>query len=143
MKNPAIRALTAAAGVLCAVVGIVGMFVPVLPTTPLLLLAGFLLARSSNRLNAWLEGTRAYQAYVIPFKENRGIAFKTKVRILCVSFAVMAVSAFAVRNIETWNVVVWIVLALVSCWLLYLMSFRIPTLEAGAAPQATEGEAAN
>lgn len=143
MKNPAIRGLMAAAGVLCAVVGIVGMFVPVLPTTPLLLLAGFLLARSSKRLNAWLEGTRAYQAYVIPFKENKGIALKMKVRILCVSFAVMAVSAFAVRNIETWNIVVWIVLALVSCWLLYLMSFRIPTLEADAAPQATEGEAAN
>ncbi len=128
MRNPVIRALLACCGVICAILGIVGAFVPVLPTTPLLLLAAFLFARSSERLDRWLASTKVYQAYVVPFREKRGIETRVKNRILLVSLAVMLASAFAVRGVDGVNYLVWGVLAAVYAWLLYLMKIRIPNL---------------
>ncbi|MEG0322758.1 MAG: DUF454 family protein [Raoultibacter sp.] len=113
--------LLACAWIAC-IAGFVGVFVPVLPTTPLLLLATFLFAKSSPRCHAWVQSTKVYQKYVIPFKENGGIPASVKIRILTVSFVLMSISAILVQR---WYV--WLVLGLVALWLLYLMCIRIPT----------------
>jgi uncharacterized membrane protein YbaN (DUF454 family) len=110
-------------GWLCVVLGVVGIFVPVLPTTPFLLLATFLFANSSPRFHAWIQKTGVYRRYVVPFKESGGIPLGQKVRILLISFTVMGISAWAVPRIY-----VWIILAAVALWLLYLMFVRIPTI---------------
>ncbi|MEG1517257.1 MAG: DUF454 family protein [Raoultibacter sp.] len=103
-------------------IGVVGVFVPVLPTTPLLLLATFLFAQSSPRCHAWILSTKVYRRYVLPFKEAGGIPASTKVRILTLSFVVMGISAYLVQR---WYI--WLVLGLVAAWLVYLMCLRIPT----------------
>ncbi|MEG1831515.1 MAG: DUF454 family protein [Raoultibacter sp.] len=103
-------------------IGVVGVFVPVLPTTPLLLLATFLFAKSSPRCHAWILSTKVYRRYVLPFKEAGGIPASTKVRILTLSFVVMGISAYLVQR---WYI--WLVLGLVAAWLVYLMCLRIPT----------------
>jgi len=102
--------------------GVAGVFVPVLPTTPFVLLASFLFANSSPRYHAWVQKTSVYQRYVRPFLEDGGITFKRKLHIIGLSFTVMAVSALVVRN-----PIVWLVLAAVAVFLLYLMFVRIPT----------------
>lgn len=107
---------------IACITGFIGVFIPVLPTTPLLLLATFLFAKSSPRCHAWIKSTKIYQKYVVPFKENGGIPASVKVRILTISFALMSVSAILVQR---WYV--WLVLGLVALWLLYLMCIRIPT----------------
>lgn len=127
MGNSLLRGLCMVGGLFCAALGTVGMFVPVLPTTPLLLLAGFLFARSSKKLDAWLKSTRGWKAYVSPFLEKRAIPPSTKARILVVSGVVMGISAFAVKDIPGVNFVVWFILELVMLLLLYLMFVRIPT----------------
>lgn len=103
-------------------VGFIGIFIPVLPTTPLLLLATFLFAKSSPRCHAWILSTKTYRRYVMPFKEAGGIPASLKVRILTVSFVVMGISAYLVQR---WYI--WLVLGLVATWLAYLMCLRIPT----------------
>ena len=105
------------------ILGCIGVFVPVLPTTPLLLLATFLFAKSSPRCHAWIVSTRVYRTYVAAFKEAGGIPIGTKARILAVSFTVMGLSAWFVQN-----PIVWFVLGTVSVFLLYLMLVRIPTI---------------
>lgn len=96
---------------------------PVLPTTPFLLLATFLFAKSSPRLHAWIQSTKVYRAYVVPFKDAGGIDVGTKVRILVLSYAVMGISAYFVPR---WYV--WLILGAVALFLLYLMLVRIPTI---------------
>lgn len=59
--------------------GMVGVFVPVLPTTPLLLLAAFLFSRSSARMDAWIKSTRVWKSYGQPFKDSSGIARRKKI----------------------------------------------------------------
>lgn len=128
MRAKLLRGVFATCGIICTALGLIGIFLPVLPTTPFLLLAAFLFARSSERLMKKLEASKAYQAYVVPFKENKGIEARVKNRILAISFSLMGVSAFVVRDIPGWNFVVWVILMLVCLWLLYLMKIRIPTL---------------
>ena len=121
-----------AAWIACAL-GFVGVFVPVLPTTPLLLLATFLFAKSSPRCQAWIEGTRVYRSYVVPFKESGGIEPAKKMRILLISYALMGLSAALVRK-----PVVWVILSCAALFLAWLVLVRIPTVR----PVATEARAA-
>lgn len=120
---------------LALVLGAIGVLVPVLPTTPLVLLSAFLFAKSSPRCHAWLCRTRIYRAYVLPFLEQGGIPFKRKVHILGISFTVMGVSACLVQK-----PLVWAILAAVALFLLWLMCVRIPTV--GNAPIVRNPKAA-
>ena len=103
--------------------GLIGIFVPVLPTTPFLLLSTFLFANSSTKFHNWFCNTAVYKRYVIPFKEKGGLPVADKVRIIVISFVVMGISAVLVPVIY-----VWIILGAVALWLLFLMFIRIPTI---------------
>ena len=104
-------------------IGAFGVFVPVLPTTPLLLLSAFLFAKSSPRCHAWLCETRIYRAYVLPFQQQGGIPLKRKLYILALSYAVMGASAALVQK-----PVAWAALGACALLLLWILCFRIPTV---------------
>ena len=123
VMNRIVRYLMLAGAWTACIIGCIGVFVPVLPTTPLLLLATFLFAKSSPRCHAWIISTRVYRTYVAAFREAGGIPLGTKVRILAVSFTLMGLSAWFVQK-----PLVWAILGCVSAFLLYLMFVRIPTI---------------
>ena len=72
--------------------GAVGVVVPILPTTPLVLLASALFAKSSPRFDAWLRTTRLYRSYVVPFRETGGMTARKKVTMFAVTAATCAIS---------------------------------------------------
>lgn len=72
--------------------GAVGVVIPILPTTPLVLLASFLFAKSSPRFDAWLRRTRLYRSYVVPFRESGGMTTRKKVTMFAVTAATCGVS---------------------------------------------------
>lgn len=72
--------------------GAIGVVVPLLPTTPLVLLASALFAKSSPRFDAWLRTTRLYKSYVVPFRETGGMTARKKVTMFAVTAATCAVS---------------------------------------------------
>ena len=75
--------LLACAWISCAL-GFVGIVIPVLPTTPFLLLAAFLFAKSSPRCHAWIVSTKVYKNYVEAFKESGGMPVSQKVKVLAI-----------------------------------------------------------
>ena len=77
--NSAKKALLVAAGSLCIVLAVLGVFLPLLPTTPFLLLASACYVRSSERLHGWLMGNRLLGGYIRNFQERRGVPFRAKV----------------------------------------------------------------
>lgn len=117
----------------CFALGCIGVFVPVLPTTPLLLLATFLFARSSERCHAWICSTKVYKNYVAAFKEAGGMPTTAKLRMLIISYAVLALSALLVQK-----PFVWVILICVAVFLLWLVTFRIPTTSAERVQQVRE-----
>ena len=69
-------------GFLSVALGFVGIFVPVLPTTPFLLLAAALFFRSSPRAYAWLMQHRWLGPSIRSFREDRAIPLRAKVLAL-------------------------------------------------------------
>jgi uncharacterized protein len=67
------------AGAIAVLLGILGIFLPLLPTTPFLLLASWCFARGSDRLHGWLLSHRVFGAYLRNFEAGRGIPLKAKI----------------------------------------------------------------
>lgn len=66
-------------GTISFVLGVVGIFLPVLPTTPFLLLTAALYARSSEKLYVWLMNHKIFGEYIRNFREEKAIPLKGKI----------------------------------------------------------------
>ena len=126
--NRIVRCLLLACAWISCALGFVGIVIPVLPTTPFLLLAAFLFAKSSPRCHAWIVSTKVYKNYVEAFKESGGMPVSQKVKVLAISLPIMGVSAFVAQKVT-----VWVILGCAATFLLYLVLIRIPTLPADQA----------
>jgi uncharacterized protein len=73
------KAVLVAAGSVCLALAVLGVFLPLLPTTPFLLLASACYVRSSERLHGWLMGNRLLGGYIRNFKERRGIPLRGRI----------------------------------------------------------------
>jgi uncharacterized membrane protein YbaN (DUF454 family) len=66
-------------GIISLTLGIIGIFLPVLPTTPFLLLSAFLFARSSNKLYNWLLNHKVLGEYIRGFLQEKAIPLHIKI----------------------------------------------------------------
>lgn len=73
------KTLLIISGTFCVALGVLGIFLPVLPTTSFLLLAAFCYARSSERFYRWLMVNRWFGGYISNYREGRGISRKQKI----------------------------------------------------------------
>ena len=100
MRSTAKRRLLIAAGTLCAGLGIIGIFVPILPTTPFLLLAAACYMRSSERSYQWLTHNRVFGVYVRNYIEGRGMPVRIKIFTILLLWLTIGLSiTFAVQNL--------------------------------------------
>ena len=95
-----LRILLIIAGTVCVGLGIVGIFVPVLPTTPFLLLAAACYARSSQRFHSWLLNSKWFGSYIRNYLERKGITLRAKIITLSLLWITIGISvAFAVETL--------------------------------------------
>ena len=87
-------------GILSVTLGTVGIVVPLLPTTPLLLLAAACFVRSSDRLYGWLIGHRLFGSYIRNYREHGAVTWQTKVFTLVLLWIAIGYSALAV--VHSW-----------------------------------------
>lgn len=92
LKKP-VKILMIATGTFLIGVSIVGIFVPVLPTTPFLLLAAALYARSSRRFYNWLINNRILGRYIKNYREGKGIPLKVKIIAISILWITIGYSA--------------------------------------------------
>ena len=111
-------------GFISLALGIIGIPLPILPTTPFLLLAMACFARSSKRFETWLHGTKIYQAYVADYRETKAIARSRKKKIIVQIYVLMAISIFFAP-------IIWVKVALfgLTIFITYYLFWRIPDKE--------------
>ncbi len=117
------RVLLVALGTVACLLGVVGIVVPLLPTTPFLLLAVALYCRSSPRLYDRLLGHRRLGAYIRHFREER--ALPLRVKVVSVSLVWLTLS-YATWVAEAWGAWRWLLLLLAFGVSLHIL--RFPTL---------------
>ena len=102
------RVIFLVVGTLSLATGVIGMFVPLLPTTCFLLLATWCYARSSPRLHRWMHENRWFGEYLRDYREGRGIPRTLKVGSLSVMWLTIGASiVFAISTL-------WVRLALLA-----------------------------
>lgn len=117
------RPLLVAVGTVSLALGIAGIFLPLLPTTPFLLLASACYARSNERLHQWLLNHGRLGAYIRAFEEGRGLPVRAKVLSIAVLWASMGYTLYVVSS--PWGRAGLVALGLgVTFYLL-----RLPTLK--------------
>lgn len=80
-------------------VGAVGIAVPILPTTPFLLLASFFFAKGSKRFHDWFLSTKLYKRYLESFVKSRAMTLKGKLTILIPVSCMLIITFILVNNI--------------------------------------------
>lgn len=120
--HPGVRGILLAAGVLSTALGVLGIFLPLLPTVPFLLLAAACFARSSERLHRWLVEHRHLGPMFRGYLEGSGIPRRAKVTAIALVWATITPSAFLVLDHLGARFFLLTVGALVTLYLL-----RLPT----------------
>jgi uncharacterized membrane protein YbaN (DUF454 family) len=116
-----LRVLFAALGCFFVVVGIVGIFVPLLPTTPFLLLASACFARSSARLHNWLRTHRTFGRLLRDWEDGKGIPLRAKILAIAMMWPSMIYSMFRVGH-PALKVMLFVIACGVTIYL-----WRLPT----------------
>jgi len=93
-SNPFVRVLWLSLGLLFTVVGLIGLIVPGLPTTPLMIVAAACFFRSSKRLFNWVLSNKYFGNYVKDFREGRGMPRKAKFTALGFIWLFVSISVF-------------------------------------------------
>ncbi len=86
-------------GSICLMLGVIGIIVPLLPTTPFLLLAAFFYGKSSHRLQQWLFNNKVFGSYLTNYVEGRSISIRNKIyTLLLLWLAIGYTIFFAISN---------------------------------------------
>jgi len=97
-KQKIVRASLFIAGTFLLALGAIGIFLPILPTTPFLLLSAACYLRSSERMHKWLLNNRWFGKYIRNYQEGKGIPLKTKILAMTVLWVAILYSAFIVLD---------------------------------------------
>ncbi|NLK22205.1 MAG: DUF454 domain-containing protein [Epulopiscium sp.] len=97
-------------GFLFLITGVIGVIIPILPTTPFLLGASFFFVRGSKLINKWFLSTRLYKNNLKDFVESRAMASKTKVKILFFATILLLFAIYLLNNIHGRIVIICVML---------------------------------
>ena len=121
-RSRLVKALLVAAGTVSVGLGVLGIVLPIVPTTPFLLLAAVCYAHSSERFYVALLTNRYFGMYIRDWRENRGLTLAMKLWIIFVMAATMGVSAVFFMPLVSVKILLGVVGTGVSIYV-----WRLPT----------------
>jgi uncharacterized membrane protein YbaN (DUF454 family) len=115
------------AGTFFLFLGIVGIAVPLLPTTPFLLLAASCYLRGSARMYKWLMTNRYFGQYLKDYRDGRGMPLKVKIGTVILLWAVITFSAIFATSITVIRIGLFVVAVGVTIHIVTLKAKKEPS----------------
>lgn len=106
-------------------IGLIGVIVPVLPTTPFLIVASIFFAKGSDRYNSWFKSTKVYKNYAEDFIQDKSMTLKRKVFLMILSDTMLA---FPLIILDSIYIKIFIIMVIISKY--YYFIFHIKTKKA-------------
>lgn len=110
---------------LSAALGTLGIFLPLLPTVPLYLLAALCFAKGSRRLHDWFVSTKLYREHIDGYVKAGGLTWRIKIRIMVIVSAQLFFAIYFMQHVLIASA------ALTILWLglMLFFAFGIRTIE--------------
>lgn len=118
------KLLYVCAGLIVLACGIIGIVLPILPTTPFLLLSSFCFFRGSEKLDKWFKKTNIYKKHLESFVKSRAMTLKQKWTILLFADFMMMFPLIFVDNIHAKLLIVAVMIGKY-----YYFMFKIKTIK--------------
>jgi len=117
------------AGTIFLGLGAIGIFIPILPTTPFLLLSAACYYKGSERLHRWMLNNRWFGSYIKNYKEGEGISLRNKAFIIALLWSTIIYSIIFVVNILIIQMALLIIAFAVSLHILMISTMRREDIE--------------
>ena len=125
-------------GTVCVGLGVLGMFLPLMPTTVFLLLAAYCYSKSSEKFHTWLLTNRLCGKYITNYKSGRGITVRQKVSTCLTLWASIGLSIWLIDG-KLWVSLLLAAIAIgVTAHILWLKTYRPEAKEVAALDTAEE-----
>ncbi len=111
-------------GLIFVALGAIGVIIPILPTTPFLLLASYCLARGSERFNNWFINTKLYKKHLESFVKERAMTLKEKIGLLAFADFMLMFPLIILDNLFIKLFIIGLIL-----FKFYYFTFRIKTIK--------------
>ena len=109
-------------GCISLALGVTGMFLPMLPTTPFLLISAAVWVKASPELYDWLIHHRVFGEYIRNFREYRAIPLRVKIISVSLVWLTIGYCIFAVVDAWWWAQLLMTLLAVAISW--HILSFK-------------------
>lgn len=120
-----INGICVALAFVCVGLGVLGIVLPILPTTPLFIAAACLFAKGSKRFHKWFLNTKLYKTYIESAVKNGTMDKKAKKKMMLTLGIVFGLGIFFSPMIAK------LVIVIVAAIHFYVLIFRIKSVESG------------
>ncbi len=118
------KALLIFLGTVCVGLGVLGMFLPLMPTTVFLLMAAYCYSKSSEKFHTWLLTNKLFGKYISDYKSGKGISLRQKVTTTIILWASIGLSIWMV-SAGFWLTLLLVAIALgVTTHLFWLKTYK-------------------
>lgn len=126
IRQPLVRYMVMGLGWASVILGFIGIFLPVLPTTPFLLLAAACFVRTSPRFYQWLVEHPRLGRYLVYYLDGKGMPVKAKVYTLLLMWTMLLLTAFVLVDRPMLHYLLPAIGAGVTIYILRLPTLRLP-----------------
>lgn len=117
-------------GTLFMVLGLIGVVLPILPTTPLLLLTVYFYAKGSKRFHDWFVSTWLYKRYLGEFVRTKSMTWRGKWRLMLLVDTMLLIS-FLTINVIALRVLIVVLVIIKYLYFFAILETRKPTKNDG------------
>jgi len=122
VSNKIVRFFLIIVGTLFLFLGVIGIILPLLPTTPFLLLAAACYAKSSKRFYRWLLNNRLFGKTIKNYYEGKGVSVKFKIFTISLLWITIGITIFLIINILWLKLLLFVIATGVTIHIIFIKS---------------------